>query len=248
MSFWQRGRLRIAKALRLDVSHAQSRYAAVLESAVGQGDVWLEVGCGRRILPPWGMPEERQKALVSQVALLVGMDVDGAIREHPLLGARVMALGEHMPFADGAFDLITANTVVEHLRDPDAFLQEVRRILKDGGHFLFHTPNYLHHWIFLSSMLPDAAKEFLAGALEDRHEKDVFPTWYRLNTTGTIRRRASRCGLEVETLRVVGSSGPLRSLGPLGWLECVLMKLTSALSGGRYDSSLIVILRKPAAG
>lgn len=50
----------------------------------------------------------------------------------------------HMPFiADGQFDFITANAVFEHIAQPRRkHLQEVWRMLAEGGHFLLtETPN-----------------------------------------------------------------------------------------------------------
>ena len=38
-----------------------------------------------------------------------------------------------LPFADGSFDAVFANTVMTHLRHPVAVLQEVRRVLRPGG-------------------------------------------------------------------------------------------------------------------
>lgn len=48
---------------------------------------------------------------------------------------------EKLPFSDNFFDAITALEVIEHLFDPDHFLEEVRRVLKPGGLFILSTPN-----------------------------------------------------------------------------------------------------------
>ena len=50
-----------------------------------------------------------------------------------------------LPFADGAFDLITAFEVVEHLTDWRALLAEARRVLHRDGIFLISTPNKLYY-------------------------------------------------------------------------------------------------------
>lgn len=44
--------------------------------------------------------------------------------------------GEHLPFAGGAFDLVYANQVFEHVRKPEAVLAEVTRVLVPGGSFV----------------------------------------------------------------------------------------------------------------
>lgn len=43
--------------------------------------------------------------------------------------------------ADGTFDFIAAHHVFEHLRDPLAALEQVRKWLKPGGHFYLAVPN-----------------------------------------------------------------------------------------------------------
>jgi SAM-dependent methyltransferase len=46
-----------------------------------------------------------------------------------------------LPFADGAFDAVVACLVFEHIREVDAALAEVGRVLAPGGRFLF----FLNH-------------------------------------------------------------------------------------------------------
>ena len=44
-------------------------------------------------------------------------------------------------FQDGAFDLVSAHHVIEHVADPAALLREMFRIVKPGGMLLLRTPN-----------------------------------------------------------------------------------------------------------
>jgi ubiquinone/menaquinone biosynthesis C-methylase UbiE len=43
---------------------------------------------------------------------------------------------EEMPFADGAFDLVTVRVTPHHFSSPQKFVKEKARVLKLGGHFL----------------------------------------------------------------------------------------------------------------
>jgi len=53
---------------------------------------------------------------------------------------------ERLPFADGAFDLILATDVLEHLRDDHAALAELRRVAAPGGRLLATVPAYGWLW------------------------------------------------------------------------------------------------------
>jgi 2-polyprenyl-6-hydroxyphenyl methylase / 3-demethylubiquinone-9 3-methyltransferase len=49
--------------------------------------------------------------------------------------------GERLPVAENAVDIVVCVDVLEHVRDLDAVIGEIRRVLKPGGLFLFDTIN-----------------------------------------------------------------------------------------------------------
>lgn len=247
MKYWEKGASRIARLLHLDIAHSQKHYARTLNSLVAPGDRWLDIGCGRQILPPWAMHPDEQSALAARASCLIGMDFDPSILEHPLLQERVIGNGECLPFDGQTFDLLTANMVVEHLANPEQVLREVKRVLKPGGRLLFHTPNYNYYLVRLAALTPDFLKRRIVWYLEGRHDQDIFPTHYRMNTMGRIHEVAGAAGLEVESIRTSVSAGEFYALGPLNWLECFWLKFLSVIGRGKLDQSLIVVLRRLAA-
>lgn len=56
------------------------------------------------------------------------------------------ALGERLPFADGAFDVVICDNVVDHAEQPAAILAEISRVLAPGG-LLYFTVN-VHHPVY----------------------------------------------------------------------------------------------------
>ncbi len=70
-----------------------------------------------------------------------------AVKKAKKLGikASVGDLNNPLPFKDGIFSLVTANQVIEHLKDTDRFVDEVYRVLKPGGYFVISTNN-LSSW------------------------------------------------------------------------------------------------------
>jgi SAM-dependent methyltransferase len=61
---------------------------------------------------------------------------------------------EEARFPDGAFDLVLASHLIEHLNSPATFVREVCRVLAPGGYFIVTTPNiagfqaklFRNHW------------------------------------------------------------------------------------------------------
>lgn len=56
--------------------------------------------------------------------------------------------GVDLPFPDASFDVVMSFDVFEHIRDSDAHLREVRRVLRDGGSYLIQTPNKWTNIVF----------------------------------------------------------------------------------------------------
>jgi SAM-dependent methyltransferase len=157
----------------------------------------LDLGCGRG-----GVME----LFWREVSLAVGLDPDWRslhARRAPLPAA--CALGEALPFADEAFDLVIALWVLEHLPRPEHALREVRRVLAPGGHFLFLTPNALHPlvWANRLSLAFPRLQRALVPRLYGRAEADTFQVRYRANTPAHLHTLASACGFRVVTLRAI---------------------------------------------
>ncbi len=53
----------------------------------------------------------------------------------------VEGVGEDLPFADGSFDLVFSNEVIEHVRDDAAYAAEMARVTRAGGRILLFCPN-----------------------------------------------------------------------------------------------------------
>jgi 2-polyprenyl-3-methyl-5-hydroxy-6-metoxy-1,4-benzoquinol methylase len=244
--YWRGKQQSLASAIGVDLCHPQKRYAEVLTQYLKPGCEWLDVGCGRQIVPQWALSLDEQKLLASSARLFVGIDVDELIAEHPLLTHRVKAFGDRLPFRNSSFDIITANMVMEHVQDPEAFLSEVKRVLRPHGMFLFHTPNYHYYGIRVASLIPDELKQKIIWVLEKRHAEDVFPTFYRINTLRDIQIMASNTGFAVERLDIEGPYPMFGMLGPAGIVEILGLKVFSFGTMRRFRSNFIVGLRKAA--
>ena len=54
----------------------------------------------------------------------------------------VRALGEHLPFANGVFDIVTTYQTLEHVEDVRQCLSEMLRVLSHQGMLYIHAPSY----------------------------------------------------------------------------------------------------------
>lgn len=129
--------------------HSAARaYAQVARRALWQhmppqaGPRVLDFGCGTgdfaRVLV--GMGYRVVGADVSHLFVRDALDRHGG---NPDLAFVQSDPGPHLPFADGAFDAVTAINVVEHVEAPQAMLEQLARVLRPGGVLVLTFPNLL---------------------------------------------------------------------------------------------------------
>lgn len=242
--YW-RLRRRITPGLR----NAQYAYFAALESALHEGDRWLDLGCGRRLAPVWMRDAQDVEAkLLARAGDMVGIDPDdAALTDNNLPIRKHQVEAETVPEPDAAFDLITANMVFEHLESPGTVLTEAARLLRPGGHLLIHTPNRWYPVTACASVVPAGIRGRVTGWLEKRAACDIYPTRYRMNSTRAIHQLARQSGLEVVSIHRTADSPETIRMGPLVAPELALIALTRWRPLQRLQSNLIVTLRKPQA-
>jgi len=164
--------------------------AAVLDALRPQHAL-LDLGAGAGIVP--------QMDFKGRCARVCGLDPDERVRVNPHLDEGRVGVGESIPWPDASFDVVTADNVLEHLDDPTAVLREVARVLKPGGVFLAKTPNRLHYMPVIARCTPHSFHAYV-NRKRGRASVDTFPTRYKANTRGTIRRLAADVGLNVERI------------------------------------------------
>lgn len=98
----------------------------------------LEIGCG----------EGYGSYLISKYFRnIIALDnnketIDCAIKKYQAPNLKFIYYeGEILPFDDSSFDAVIAFQVIEHIKNDKAFVQQVVRILKDGGQFIATTPD-----------------------------------------------------------------------------------------------------------
>jgi ubiquinone/menaquinone biosynthesis C-methylase UbiE len=94
----------------------------------------LDLGCGDGRLATHLRARSLTGADVSEVAL------ERARSRLPEARFVRIEPDEPLPFDDGSFDLVLCAETIEHVRDVQLLLSEVRRVLRPGGWFAVTTP------------------------------------------------------------------------------------------------------------
>lgn len=192
---WWNGSQRFLRLMH-NLVPGRMRYFSTLIADWG-GMTVLDVGCGGGFMA---------EVLARKGASVVGIDPSApaveAAREH----ARTQGLsidyrlgaGESIPVDSGTVDCVVCVDVLEHVESVDRVLDEVRRVLKPGGMFLFDTIN---RTLLATFVIVKLGETMLGGLPRGTHDPAKF-----------IRPAELRAKLVARGFDV----GPFRGLAPTG--------------------------------
>jgi SAM-dependent methyltransferase len=75
--------------------------------------------------------------------------------------------------------------------------REFHRILRPGGTVIVQTPNRWDYVSVIAAMTPHAVHQWVIPRITSRAAVDVFPTFYRANTRGSLTRAMEAGGFAV---------------------------------------------------
>lgn len=199
-------------------------YASLVSEHLSCDTMWLDAGCGSRLLEDDMDPLEDW--LASRCRSIIGMDL--AITSHRNINVLLRGSLYQLPFRDNSFDLITCRMVVEHLDEPVKVFVEVARCLRPGGCFIVITPNLLNYGVFgnalATKVLPEKLRLRIVHATDSRPDEDIFPVRYKANTKRRLVHLLNACGLQVHKTTGLRQQRPYWKKHPS--FEKVLMRLT----------------------
>lgn len=153
-------------------------YEALVADIVTDGCSWLDVGCGRDLMPG---NRALADALARRCKLLVGLDPDDTLEENPFVHQRVRAtVQDYRP--DRVFDVVTLRMVAEHIKDPESAAHALARLTGTGSKLVIYT---VHQWspaALAARVVPHRLHHPIKRVLWGTEEKDTFPVVYRMNT------------------------------------------------------------------
>ncbi|MGH9562460.1 MAG: class I SAM-dependent methyltransferase, partial [Terracidiphilus sp.] len=176
----------------------------------------LDLGCGD------GQLTER---ILAAGASVTGIDAS------PKMAAAARARGlaveegsaEAMPFADGSFDAVFSNAALHWVRDQDAMMAEVHRVLHPGGRFVAEMGGHGNIAAIRVGFAAVLARHGYAG-LGDRGNYYPTPEAYT--------RRLTVHGFTVERMNHFPRPTPLAAGGMTAWLNTFCRGALDALPQG----------------
>jgi SAM-dependent methyltransferase len=176
----------------------------VLESLDAKpGEIILDLGCGD------GQLTQR---IAATGAAVRGVDAS------PEMVAATRALGlqaevanaEALPHANASFDAVFSNAALHWVRDQEAMMAEVRRVLRPGGRFVAEMGGQGNIAAIRVALIAVLARHGY-GDREDGVNYYPTPAGYT--------RRLARHGFTVEQIALIPRPTPLPASGMCGWLN-----------------------------
>jgi len=122
---------------------------------------------------------------------------------HDVDEKRIADVTQGLPFGDEEVDVIASRSVVEHLRDVQAFVLEADRVLKPGGYFIHLLPSKHSPVSVANRLLPNAvAKKILHFAIPGSPGRLGFPAYYDHCYPSAMEQLLLTNGFEIEALQL----------------------------------------------
>jgi 2-polyprenyl-3-methyl-5-hydroxy-6-metoxy-1,4-benzoquinol methylase len=218
-------------------------YEALLSALVGTQTRWLDVGCGREILPfsPAGA-----RTLSQRCASLTGLDPSDNIDDNPYVQHRAKCLLEDFAPAE-PFDLVTLRMVVEHITAPQAAAAALGRLCRPGGLVLIYTVDKYSPVSLVSALTPMSVHHAIKYWLWRSEERDTFPTAYLMNTRRSLRSLMSAQGFEEAAFFTLSDTRTTNRFLVLNLIEMLLWRALHAIGLHYPEKCLMGLYRKMPA-
>jgi SAM-dependent methyltransferase len=171
--------------------------------AAKPGEAILDLGCGD------GQLTQRIAAIGADVrGVDASIEMVEAARKRGIRAEQGNA--ELLPFPDGAFDAVFSNAALHWVRNQDAMLAEVYRVLKPGGRFVAEMGGHGNI---------AAIRVALISVLERHGHGDREEGVNYYPTAEGYAQRLQRHGFTVQEIALIPRPTPLAQGGMEGWLR-----------------------------
>jgi SAM-dependent methyltransferase len=209
------------------IAYAQN--AGFVHGLAGGVVEWLAPRAGEHILDLGCGDGQLTERLAESGAIVLGVDADPRMVEAAKsrgIEAHT-AMAESLPFFDGSFDAVFSNAALHWVRDQDAMMTEVRRVLKPGGRFVAEMGGHGNIAAIHVALRAVLARHGYPDA-EDGVNYYPAPEAYRA--------RLGRNGFIVERIELIPRPTPLPESGMEGWLRTFRRGVIEGLPANLRDA------------
>ena len=190
---------------------------------------WLAAKPGERILDLGCGDGQLTRRIADTGAAVVGVDTSAqmvaAARSRGIMVDEAGA--ESLPYPDGGFDAVFSNAALHWVRDQDAMMAEVRRVLKPGGRFVAEMGGHGN----IAAIRVALMAVLVRHGFGDREDGvNYYPT------PDSYTRRLERHGFKVRKIALIPRPTALPESGMTGWLRTFRSGVRESLPEAIRDS------------
>lgn len=191
---------------------AYGKNGAFVHGMAGEVLEWLAAKPGEHILDLGCGDGQLTERIAATSAVVVGVDASAHMAE--AARARSLAVdhasAESLPYPDGGFDAVFSNAALHWVRDQDAMMAEVHRVLKPGGRFVAEMGGHGNIAAIRVALMAVLARH---GYADREDGVNYYPT------PEVYTRRLAHHGLRVERIALIPRPTPLAEGGMTAWLR-----------------------------
>ncbi len=151
------------------------------------------------------------RAIAPHCEHYTGIEPDPGIQpEHGQFDEFQTAFFEDSKLEDGKYDVIYSFLVMEHVTNPQAFIETAYKALKPGGVFMFMTMNQKHYFTRIASLLHTLKidEPILRMVHGKQTETYHYPVAYKFNDPQAITAMAQKVGFDQADFAFTEVRGP----------------------------------------
>ena len=193
-------------------THAYEKNGAFVHGLAGGVLEWLDAKPAESILDLGCGDGQLTQRIASTGAHVIGVDTSlemvGAARSRSVQADEGSA--ESLPYPSASFNAVFSNAALHWVRDQDAMICEVRRVLKPGGRFVAEMGGHGNIAAIRVALMAVLARH---GHADREDGVNYYPT------ADAYARRLARHGFHVERMALIPRPTPLAESGMAGWLR-----------------------------
>lgn len=139
---WDIGDRHKVNRLQRRLNEIRKRPLKILDVGCGTGILDITSAMNGHVLFSTDLSQERLEILKTTLN-----KIPESLKLHP-----IRADGFRLPFKDQSFDVVISSHVLEHLKYPKEFLEEMSRVIANDGYIHLYTPSDYHRIRILRSL------------------------------------------------------------------------------------------------